>query len=293
MGQKLLLIDDCDSVHALLRVRLRDEELEIRSASDGPSGIEVARSWMPDLILLDVDMPEMDGFEVCRQLKADPQTMAASVIFLTGHAASDEKIRGLELGAVDYISKPFDPAELKARVRATLRTKYLVDLLSKKAMIDGLTGLYNRAYFDSRLVNELSQARRSGQPLACLMLDIDRFKSLNDTHGHPFGDEVLRRIAIVLAETVRSEDIVCRYGGEEFGILLPNTSPVAARALAERIRESVAACTLHHNSYEVNVTCSVGVASVQHGDVPPLLVELADQALYQAKHEGRNRVRAA
>jgi len=287
--QKVLVIDDSDSIHALLKARLAHEPIELHSAAGGEQGLSLAQTLLPDLILLDVDMPEPDGFEVCRRLKADARTMPIPIVFLTGATSTDEKIRGLELGAVDYITKPFDPAELGARVRASLRTKYLLDLLARKAMIDGLTGLWNRAYFETRLNSELSLSRRSGNPLSCIMIDLDQFKQINDRHGHPFGDEVLRWVGQLLGELCRTEDVVCRYGGEEFVILTPNTAAPGAAHLAERIRAALENFSFRQHDAVVQVTCSLGVADV--GKPPdPSLVELADQALYQAKDSGRNRV---
>jgi two-component system, cell cycle response regulator len=287
--QKLLLIDDCESVHALLKVRLRREDVEVHTASGGEEGIALAKSLRPDLILLDVDMPGLDGYEVCRRLKQDPETMQLPVIFLSGQTTTDQKIRGLELGATDYIAKPFEPAELQARVRAALRTKYLIDLLAQRAQIDGLTGSWNRQYLDARLASELSLCRRTSRPLSCLMLDIDRFKHINDTYGHPFGDVVIRAVAQAVTAAVRTEDVVCRYGGEEFAILLPNTTASAALALGERLRQAVAGLVLRCDHDDVTVTCSVGVANLVAEPAPSIL-ELADRALYEAKRGGRNRV---
>src|SRR5262249_14883046 len=160
-------------------------------------------------------------------------------------------------------------------------------LLAKKAMIDGLTGLWNRMYLDARLVTELSASRRNGTPLSCIMADVDHFKVINDTYGHSFGDEILRAVGAVLVKTCRSEDVVCRYGGEEFAILLPNTDAEEARALAERLRAGIEELGQTYHEAPVRVTCSFGVANL--GDrVPPTVVELADQALYRAKHAGRN-----
>ena len=289
MAQRVLLIDDCPSIHGLVRTRLREQPIELHSAFDGESGLQSAVALAPDLILLDVEMPAPDGFEVCHRLKDDSRTMSIPVIFLTGATSTEEKIKGLELGAVDYITKPFDPAELRARVRASLRTKYLMDLLARKAMIDGLTGLFNRTYFDARLVAELAHSTRTGAPLSCIMLDVDRFKQINDTYGHPFGDEVLRGIAQILNENCRTEDTICRYGGEEFVILCPNTAAAATASLAERIRKSVEAARFMRNGIDVHVTCSFGIADLRNPP-PPGVVELADQALYRAKQEGRNRV---
>ncbi len=289
MPDTILVIDDSPDIHALVKVRLGKEQVVIRSASDGASGLEAAREIRPDLILLDVDMPERDGFAVCADLKADAATMNIPVIFLTGAATTDDKIRGLELGAADYVTKPFDPAELKARVRASLRTRTLMELLSKKAMIDGLTGLWNRTYLDIHLTIEIASAHRTDQPLSCIMADVDHFKHINDTYGHSFGDELLRTIAALIAANCRTEDIVCRYGGEEFTVLLPRTPLFRAAELAERLRLAIEAQTFTYRDKPIRVTCSFGVANLREASSPSL-VELADAALYTAKRSGRNRV---
>jgi two-component system cell cycle response regulator len=289
MADKILVIDDSPDIHTLVKVRLGKEQVVIHCASDGASGLAEAREFRPDLILLDIDMPERDGFAVCADLKADSMTRDIPIIFLSGATSTKDKIRGLELGATDYVTKPFDPAELLARVRASLRTRELVELLSKKAMIDGLTGLWNRTYLDAHVTIELSSARRSDQPLSCIMADVDCFKSINDTYGHSFGDDVLRAIAAIFTQNCRVEDIVCRYGGEEFTILLPNTPLADAAALAERLRLAIEAWPFVYRLDPVSVTCSLGVANLR-ASIPPSILELADQALYCAKHSGRNRV---
>jgi two-component system cell cycle response regulator len=296
MQEKLLVIDDSQAVHALVRARLREENLQVVSAFDGERGIEQARREQPDVILLDVDMPHPDGFEVCRRLKSESATMAIPVIFLSGAGSSDSKTLGLDLGAIDYVTKPFDPAELRARVRAALRMKRLMDLLSQKAKVDGLTGLWNRAHFDERMVAAVATARRHKQPLSLMMMDADRFKSINDRYGHPFGDEVLRSIAARLTQMMRLEDIVCRFGGEEFAIVLPHTALEGARQLAERIRTMIMALELVCKGQRVEVTCSFGVAELQslgaNADMATL-VQAADEAMYAAKKNGRNRVEVA
>jgi diguanylate cyclase (GGDEF)-like protein len=288
--QSVLVIDDSTLIHALVRARLEDEPIDLHSALDAATGLEMASRLTPDLILLDVEMPGVDGFETCRRLKINPKTMPIPVVFLTGVSDAQQKVMGLELGATDYITKPFDPAELRARVRAALRTKYLLDLLAKRAMIDGLTGLWNRACFEQRLESELALSRRSGRPVACMLLDVDHFKKLNDTWGHPFGDEVLRGIAQTLQECSREEDVVCRYGGEEFVMLLPNTAATQAATGAERIRGAIAAQKFTSRRQTVPVTCSIGVSDNASGGS---LIDLADKALYSAKQNGRDSVMAA
>ena len=294
MIQKVLIIDDSAVVHAFVKSKLSGEPIEFHSAPNGNVGLELAASLQPDLILLDVEMPHPNGFEVCRLLKAEPVTMNIPIIFLTGASSTEEKIKGLELGAVDYVTKPFDIAELRARVRGSLRTKYLLDLLSRKAMIDGLTGLWNRGYMDQRLKAELSLIKRTGLPFSCIMADVDHFKSINDTYGHAFGDAALIAVSQIFAENSRTEDIVCRYGGEEFVLLLPGIDIDGAMTFAERLRRTISQLTLLHSGQQVKLTCSFGVSKVgptDFADASP--VQLADQALYDAKRGGRNRVVAA
>jgi two-component system, cell cycle response regulator len=292
MRQSILVIDDSEAIHALLRARLQSEPVELRFAPSGEEGIALAMASPPDLILLDIDMPAPDGFEVCRRLKADMRTMQIPIVFLTGNSSTEQKIQGLELGATDYITKPFESAELRARIRATLRAKYLMDLLSKKALLDGLTGLWNRIYFESRLAGALAERRESPGTFSCLMIDMDHFKQINDTHGHLFGDEVLRGVGRILTDCCRDEDVACRYGGEEFVVLVGKASAEHAARLAERIRGRVQEHGFVHKGNRVEVTCSIGVADLQHIP-PPGVVELADKALYRAKHEGRNRISIA
>lgn len=286
MAKKILVIDDSPDMHTLVKARLGKEHV-IQCASDGVTGVEAAREFKPDLILLDIDMPERDGFAVCADLKADSMTRDVPIIFLSGATSTQDKIRGLELGATDYVTKPFDSAELQARVRATLRTGELVELLAKKAMIDGLTGLWNRTYLDAHVTIELSSARRCDRPLSCIMADVDCFKSINDTYGHSFGDEVLRAIAALFTQNCRVEDIICRYGGEEFTLLLPNTPIAIAAELAERLRLAIENHPFLYRLDPVRITCSFGVANLR-ASIPPSILELADQALYCAKHSGRN-----
>jgi two-component system, cell cycle response regulator len=287
MHQQILLIDDSMPIHPLVTTLLADEPVTIHSAFQGQTGLAMAASLHPDLILLDVEMAGLDGFETCRQLKANPSTAGVPVIFLTGRAQSDEMVRGLNLGAVDYVTKPFKLAELQSRVRAGLRTSRRFRSLEETAMIDPLTRLGNRAMFDERFAAEMSLRTRSGNPLSCIVMDVDHFKNINDTYGHPYGDEVLSQIGKTLTDICRVHDVVCRHGGEEFVVLTPNTPADQAALLAERIRIAVAEIPLSHYGKAITVTCSLGVAEAD-GSYDRLMLERADQALYLSKKQGRN-----
>lgn len=263
MSQNVLLIDDSPALHRLVEARLQGEAVTLHVAGDGLTGIEMARDLRPDLILLDVEMPAPDGFEVCRRLKLDPALLNIPVIFLTGSAGTRDKVIGLELGAVDYITKPFDPAELRARVRLALRVKHLSDLLATKARVDSVTGLWNQDFFDSRLEAEVSLMRRSGGPVSAILLDIDRFRKLNADHGPWLGDRVLLKITSLVSATMRREDVLCRVfgaGGAELGIICPATAPASAEVLARRLRDIIAAERFQMHNTGFNVSVSFGIA---------------------------------
>jgi len=288
---RVLVIDDSDSIHKLVIARLRPEGLEVIGEFDGERGIERAVADQPDVILLDIGLPNVDGFEVCRRLKEHPSTRNIPIIFLTGTADTESKVRGLDLGAVDYVTKPFDQVELRARVRAALRTKRLQDILEQQSFLDGLTGLWNRSYLDRRLESELNVARRYGRPLTLVLADVDHFKRVNDSLGHLFGDIVLQGIAEGLRAYARRSDIVARYGGEEFAILLTDTNLRSAVHVSERLRMSAENRHFEARSEIVSVTASFGVAcSEEIGAVltPEELIRAADVALYASKDAGRN-----
>ncbi len=287
---KILLVDDSPEALAIAAARLRKDEHEVVSADDGKSGLAAARSEKPDLILLDVDMPDMTGFDVCRTLKSDEELRMIPVIFLTGSADTADKVKGLDLGAVDYVTKPFDAFELRARVRAALRTKHLQDLLVKHTRIDPLTELWNRRALTDRLKQEWAKIQRHGGTAAFVMCDIDHFKHVNDTYGHRIGDKIIYRVAKILAGQCRESDLPVRYGGEEFAILIPDEQTGAAAALAERCQREIEEMRLQVGQEDVCVTVSFGVADTDGTTSPETLIESADAALYKAKHAGRNRV---
>ncbi len=288
--KRLLLVDDDVESLAVARARLANDGLEILCATDGRAGLEAAKAQHPDLILLDLDMPDMTGFDVCRVLKADPELCMIPVLFLSGSGTPDDKVRGLDLGAADYITKPFDDFELKARVRAAIRTKELQDLLVERAHIDPLTGLPNRRALMDRLQMEWARMQRHGGRLSFIMADIDYFKRVNDASGHSAGDKVLQEVARTIATQCRKGDLPARYGGEEFSIVVPHEEISGAVHLAERCRQEIEKVYLPAKGVPIRPTASFGVADAVGVPSAELLVERADQALYQAKAAGRNRV---
>ncbi len=287
----VLVIDDDVDVHRLLKARLRHEEIDLVESLGAQEGLDTARELRPAVVLLDLEMPDDDGFRVLRQLKEDPRTRDVLVIILTAASSTQDKVTAFDLGAIDYITKPFNMTELRVRLRSALRTHELVQMLAQRAQIDGLSGLWNRAYFDRRWMEEVASCTRYGSPLSLAMLDLDHFKSVNDSFGHPAGDLVIQGFARLLTREVRLEDVACRYGGEEFAIILPHTGPEAARQLCERVRDSVAG-TVWARHPDRTITVSIGVAgSAASTDLTPeAWVEMADDALYLAKQSGRNRV---
>ena len=293
---RVLVIDDEQSIHKLIAARLRPEGIVVTGELDGVRGIARAITESIDLILLDVGLPNLDGFQVCRKLKEHPSTRNIPIIFLTSDSTMEAKIRGLDMGAVDYVTKPFEQAELRARVRAGLRTKRLQDILERQSFLDGLTGLWNRPYLDQRLESELNVAHRYGRPLGLMMTDIDHFKRVNDTWGHPAGDAVLRELALRIESQVRASDVAARYGGEEFVVILPNTEVADGFRLAERIRNAISATPIRlPNDDETTITASIGISGIRPPrdarDLKTLsdsLLARADVALYSVKSSGRD-----
>jgi len=285
---KVLIVDDSSACLVLARARLEQDGLDVICADSGQAGLDSARREKPDLILLDMDMPDLSGVEVCRALKADRDLRMTPVVFLTATADTQQKVAALDSGAVDYITKPFDAFELRARVRAVLRTKRLQDLLIEHASIDPLTELPNRRALMQRLQEVWGRIQRRGGMVSLIMADIDHFKRVNDRYGHSAGDELLRRIAAAITHECRQTDFPGRYGGEEFLVVVPDEEVAAAAKLAERCRRSIENTRFRVGESPVGVTASFGVADSQVADSLEDLIELADQSLYGAKEAGRN-----
>ncbi len=303
----ILVADDEPINRSLIQRRLERAGYRVLTAQNGREAVQKARSERPDLIILDVMMPVMDGLEACQLIKADDAVRDTPVIFLSARDETEVKVSGLSLGANDYISKPFRAEELLARVYVAMRLKRERDGLRKRAeeavrraevaqeraMTDALTGLLNRFGLQHILAREFSKARRYNRPLSCLMIDLDYFKAVNDAHGHGVGDTALQQVAIVLTENVRGSDVVFRYGGEEFLVLLPETDLEGAMRLAEKIREAAHSRSFGDGERVFPLTLSAGVASLWDNESGNDMIARADMALYQAKGQGRNRVEAA
>ncbi len=307
---RILVVDDDVNVLSLLGALL-GKHYDLRVARSGRDALRLARLEPPDLVLLDVEMPAMHGYEVCRRMKADALVADVPVVFLTAHTDEASEVRGLRAGAADFIVKPLRGAVVAARVANLVRLKQMTDRLRTEANTDGLTGLANRAYFDRTLHQEWLRAMRNGRPLALLMVDVDHFKAYNDHHGHLAGDGCLRMVAQALRGVLkRPADFAARYGGEEFVLLLPDTAAEGGAVVAAALRAAIAQARLPHPLTTL-VTASVGVSavdvaslfgapwSVDSGFVPLApeqslgaedLVRAADQALYAAKSHGRDQV---
>jgi diguanylate cyclase (GGDEF)-like protein len=290
----ILLIDDSNDIHMILKMHIKKEGHDLLGATSGPEGIQMATDHHPDLILLDIDMPEMTGYEVCTALKNNDILSKIPIIFLTGSGSEEEIVRGLDLGAVDYVKKPFNRAVLSARIRAALRTKHLHDLLISYGQIDPLTELGNRRALEDRLNADLERIKRNElQRLSFIMLDIDKFKNFNDAYGHLLGDEVLIMVAKVLQTNIRKYDLAIRFGGEEFSVILPNTSIEDATHIAQRCRMEIEVLEIKVNDKIIHVTASFGIACITTETDIESLISIADQALYKAKENGRNRIEFA
>jgi two-component system, cell cycle response regulator len=291
----ILVIDDDVSVHDLAKHYLAGLEYEISCVENPRVGLDLAASDRPDLILLDLNMPEIHGFEVCRRLMDNPQTRDSAVVFLTSQDDPRAISKGLELGAADYLTKPFHAIELKARVRAVLRTKRLMDLLRDETLVDALTGLHNRRCFDESLGAALAVQERTGVPFSLLFLDLDRFKQINDTHGHGIGDDVLRSVGAMMRCTVRPYDVACRFGGDEFAVIANNTDAEGAKLLGQRLLNEISGIRVQADEAFVEIQSSIGIACSE--DIEPVpnadqLGTMADRALYRSKRDGRGRISA-
>lgn len=308
MNDTILLVDDDPATIQLLG-RILAGQAQLRFATDGQSALRLARESTPDLILLDAEMPGMDGFEVCEALKADPDLADIPVIFVTSHSEPAFEVAGFEIGAADFISKPVTVPLVLARVKAQLRVKRMADDLRRLSTSDALTGIANRRRFDEALTREWLRARRGAQPIALLLIDVDHFKLFNDHYGHPGGDACLQAVAQAMTKAShRPTDLLARYGGEEFALLLPQTDRQGAEYIARSLLTHIEQLAIAHEASPISkhVTASIGIGVFDAqsscwsnpsqgrqnagGRVPcssDSLLQAADKALYAAKHAGR------
>lgn len=303
MPVKVLVVEDNESVRADLRQTLTKAALDIE-VLEAQNGIEALKSLTSnpiDLVLCDVSMPMMDGFQFLRMIRARAEHANTPVIMLTGRDNEEEKVFGLETGASDYVTKPASPAELLARVKVQLKLKTLQDELRamgdrfrEMSITDYLTGLFNRRHFMETALNELRRSQRYKHSMALMMIDLDHFKKINDTHGHQVGDQVLCEFAKVLRATFRTTDVLARYGGEEFIAVFPQATAEEARMAGEKLRARVKETSVA-SIPAGEWSCSIGIAAFpkQEVDSVEALIALADQALYEAKKNGRDRIELA
>ena len=302
----ILIVDDHEDNVEVLRARLEARGYRTEAAGDGREALEQVMAAPPDLVLLDVMMPHVDGMEVARRIKADKSLPFIPIIMQTALDSTEHKVEGLDAGADDYITKPINFAELEARVRSMLRVKQLQEEVQRQrdelqtlndrllsiSRTDGLTGLINRRHLEERLQEQFEHAKRLGEPFTVVMCDLDKFKSVNDTYGHQAGDAVLKQLAELLTEQAREIDHVGRYGGEEFMLVLPGTVLDAGVTFAERVRHAIAEHTFTFEGGAIHRTGSFGVSAWPHPRIEgcDALVKAADDALYVAKETGRNKV---
>lgn len=307
MNTTILLVDDNPGMIQLMG-RMLSGFGQLRFATSGSAALQQMRQSTPDLVLLDAEMPQMSGYQVCEAMKADPALADVPVIFVTGHSEAEFEIKGLEIGAADFLAKPISEPLLVARVKTQLRVKRLTDELRNLATVDALTTVANRRRFDDSLEREWKRSLRSGEPISLLMVDVDHFKLYNDRYGHPAGDSCLRAVAQTLVGTSqRPGDVVARYGGEEFAVLLPQTPRAGAEHLAYRVLDAIESLHIPHQTSPTSchVTVSIGIgcydndsncwveaspdsrfaSALQRNSTD--LVLSADKALYAAKSHGR------
>lgn len=295
----VLVVEDDREIRDMVTMMVKSMGYAVVTAVNGKDAFARLREQSVDIVLLDLMMPEMDGFEFCQRVREDASLRDLHIIITSARDALEDKVRGLELGAADYLTKPFSLTELQARIKVGERiVRYQKTLQAQQTQLehlareDALTGLANRRRFEERAREELLRAGRYQHALSVLLADLDHFKAINDTYGHSYGDTVLKEVGQAFVHHCRSSDLCARYGGEEFAILLPETQLPEAQLVAERLCTAVRNLTFTQTARAIQVTASFGIACVDTVTPQSLeeIMEQADQALYTAKHNGRNRV---
>lgn len=293
---KILVVEDDLFAQTILKDALERFDYEVVMACNGREALELCQAEHFPIIITDWVMPEMDGIEFCRAMRATPSEQYVFILLLTALDKKDELITGLDAGADEYLVKPFHEIELAARLRAAQRILDLESSLKQLALHDQLTGAYNRGYLDKHLTKEIQRSWRYNHPLSIVICDIDHFKVVNDTYGHQAGDQVLKEFVNRINRSIRNEnDWMARYGGEEFVIVLPETPPGGCQIVAERIRQLIAATPVHFLGQNIEVTVSFGAITIENTSLMEemnmdVILAKADECLYRAKETGRNRV---
>ncbi|MBI5183035.1 MAG: diguanylate cyclase [Nitrospinae bacterium] len=294
MGLSILIIDDSKAIRDTVKEYLQKTSLfeNYLEASNGLEGFKIMLKQNIDLVICDIVMPGISGFQFLALKGSKPEFQEIQVIMLTAEGSVDQKVKGLEQGASDYVIKPFDPAELIARVKVQLKIRSLQESLRELSITDGLTKTYNRRYLIELMKKEFYRAKRNKSSLSFILLDIDHFKSINDTYGHQQGDSILADLVPILEKGIRRHEYVARYGGEEFALLLPETDLKGAMIVGEKIRREVQGFKFTGQNEPLNITISLGVATFHDNNIETVdhLIKAADDALYRAKRNGRNRV---
>jgi len=289
--RRVLVVEPALRECARLRTELIAGQMEVAAASDLITAVHALSNFQPNLILANMRLPTYGGMELVRRVKADCSTRSIPVILYSDIATAEERVRALDLGAADLLTKPLVSAELIARVRAALKARHTLSVLEQRAYLDGLTGLANRGVLQDQLLRQWDACCRRGTSLAVMIVDLDHFKAINDSFGHVAGDQVLRQTAKTLALSVRSSDLVARYGGEEFVVVAPDCPLAAAITLAQRFRADLAQQTISDHGTDIVVTASLGIATADWtNEGPTELFRQADEALYQAKRSGRDAI---
>lgn len=292
MTSKILVVEDTQKDFDFLEQTLKKEKFIVIRSPDGKDLLALMEKEVPDLIILDLILPETDGFELCKSIRSEERFMNTPILFFTSSINMDNKLLGLQLGASDFLGKDCDARELVIKIKNLLYAKKRYDDVVRLSVVDSLTHVYNRRYFQHRLRDEFERGRRYDRDFCCIIIDVDKFKEVNDTLGHPVGDNVLKSIADILRSNIRAADILCRYGGDEFGLLLPETNFQGAYVTAERVRSKVEKTNLSTPENPVFISLSCGISSLVEGGAMGMdeLVTQADVALYKAKRAGRNQI---
>lgn len=297
MKSTILIVDDVPKNIQVIASHLGEDRYDLVMATSGEAALKAINDEPPDIILLDVNMPGLDGYQVCTEIKKNRKTADIPIIFLTARVDSDDVVKGFDVGAVDYVTKPFNKSELKARIKTHLELYHLKQelveknlLLQKAALTDPLTGLENRRGILEFIESEIGRIKRGAKTSAIMLTDIDNFKNINDTYGHDAGDLLLKHVSGIMKKSIRVSDHVARWGGEEFLLFFPEISVSECRVVAEKIRSQISSSATFFDNNQIQVTITAGLSQLEVEKGIDASIKVADKALYKGKTEGKNRI---